>query len=88
MWNLSKNETTNVANVPQEVFPTGMEWPPRSQPGAAGGVRKSTDLLLITAADGHFHLLGRGGRIEKSVQGHQGTLRTFPLIFLHTIFTA
>jgi len=73
MWNLTKNETSTVTTLAQDVFPTAMEWPPKTQSGVAGS-RKGTELLLVTAADGHFHLLGRGARIEKSVQGHQGTI--------------
>jgi intraflagellar transport protein 80 len=72
MWNLAKNETSKVTDVSQEVFPTGMQWPPKLNPGAGASTRKGTELLLVTAADGHFHLLGRGGRVEKSVQGHKG----------------
>jgi len=77
-WNLGKNETIRIVDLGQEVFPTGISWPPKANTGppkantGPSTGRKGGDLLLITAADGYFHLLGRGGRIEKSVQGHKG----------------
>lgn len=78
-WNLAKNETTKVTDVSSELFPTGMQWPPKNGlvGGVGGNVRKGTELLLVTAADGHFHLLGRGGRAEKSVQAHKGYTATY-----------
>jgi len=72
MWNIVKNEVVKVGELPQGVFPTKMVWPPKSPGMVATGARKSSDMLLITSTDGHFYLLGRGARIEKTVQAHKG----------------
>lgn len=71
-WNLGKNETVRITELGQDVFPTGISWPPKASTGPATTGRKGGDLLLIMCADGNFHFLGRGGRIEKTVQGHKG----------------
>lgn len=39
-----------------------------------GGLGKHSDLILITSADGKFHILNRSGRIERSVDAHKGAI--------------
>ncbi|XP_063236778.1 intraflagellar transport protein 80 homolog isoform X2 [Bacillus rossius redtenbacheri] len=70
-WNPATKETATVAELPPEVFPTDMDWFPRPQ---AGGKKQGLDLLLLTAADGKFHLIGKSGRVEKSVDAHKGAV--------------
>ncbi|XP_029173238.1 intraflagellar transport protein 80 homolog [Nylanderia fulva] len=48
-----------------------MQWNPR--PNHISIAKKlSLDALLITTADGKYHLVNRNGRIEKSVDAHKG----------------
>nr|CAD7451808.1 unnamed protein product [Timema tahoe] len=72
-WNLVTNETVKVADLPQELYPTDLHWFPRAQ---VVGKKQGLDLLLITSADGKFHLINRNGRIEKSVDAHKGAVLT------------
>nr|CAD7424961.1 unnamed protein product [Timema monikensis] len=72
-WNLVTNETVKVADLPQELYPTDLHWFPRAQ---VVGKKQGSDLLLITSADGKFHLINRNGRIEKSVDAHKGAVLT------------
>ncbi|XP_058808819.1 uncharacterized protein LOC131674265 isoform X8 [Phymastichus coffea] len=63
-----------VAELPEDFYPTDMQWQPRpAQASGVGAVKKqSLDVLLISTADGKFHLVSRAGRVEKSVQAHTG----------------
>ncbi|KYQ58105.1 Intraflagellar transport protein 80 like protein [Trachymyrmex zeteki] len=47
-----------------------MQWHPR--PNHTASVKKSLDVLLITTADGKYHLINKNGRIEKSIDAHKG----------------
>lgn len=49
-WNLVTKETVQVANLPNELYPTDLHWFPRGQIGKKQG----QDLLLVTAADGMY----------------------------------
>ncbi|XP_018019947.1 intraflagellar transport protein 80 homolog [Hyalella azteca] len=69
-WSLLNAETSKVADLPAEVFPLEMHWMPRS--AIQGGKAGADIIFLLTAADGKFHLVSRKGRIEKSVDAHQG----------------
>ncbi|KAL0273596.1 UNVERIFIED_CONTAM: hypothetical protein PYX00_006229 [Menopon gallinae] len=46
-----------------------MHWFPKVQ---SSGRKQSYELLLITSADGKFHLIHKNGRLEKSVEAHKG----------------
>ncbi|XP_069692429.1 intraflagellar transport protein 80 homolog isoform X2 [Periplaneta americana] len=72
-WNLVTKETIKVADLPNELYPTDLHWFPRGQ---VAGKKQGLDLLLITSADGKFHLINKNGRIEKSVEAHQGAVLT------------
>ena len=66
-WNLVSAETSKVAELPPEFFPTDMHWLPRSTGGG-----KRSDSYLVTSADGRLQLVGKGGRMEKPVEAHRG----------------
>ncbi|XP_023711172.2 intraflagellar transport protein 80 homolog isoform X2 [Cryptotermes secundus] len=72
-WNLVTKETVKVADMPSELYPTDLHWFPRCQ---VAGKKQGQDILLVTAADGKFHLISKNGRIEKSVDAHQGAALT------------
>ncbi|CAL4111796.1 unnamed protein product, partial [Meganyctiphanes norvegica] len=68
-WNLLSTETNKVAELPKEVYPLDLHWLPKT------GSMKSkvgSEVFLMTAADGKFYIVGRNGRIEKSVEAHRG----------------
>lgn len=60
-----------MVDLPNDVHPISMQWPPKSVGVPLAG-KKSNELLLVTATDGRFFLLGRGGRVEKTIQAHNG----------------
>ncbi|XP_015761944.1 PREDICTED: intraflagellar transport protein 80 homolog isoform X2 [Acropora digitifera] len=70
-WNLLSDETTQVAQLPAENFPTDINWFPR---GGGGKKQSQSDLFVLTSTDGKFHLISRNGRIEKSVEAHRGAV--------------
>lgn len=43
-------------------------------PRASGSLGKHGDLILITSADGKFHIMNRNGRIERTVEAHKGAV--------------
>ncbi|GLG95764.1 F-box-like/WD repeat-containing protein ebi [Gryllus bimaculatus] len=68
-WNLVTNETLKVTDLPSDLYPTDLHWFPR-----AHGKKQGLDLLLITAADGKYHLINKNGRFEKTVEAHKGAI--------------
>lgn len=70
-------ETTKIGELSEDFHPTDMHWFPRGHQGGAGGGGKApkgqqTDTYLITSAEGKLQLMGRNGRVEKSVEAHRG----------------
>ncbi|XP_029671491.1 intraflagellar transport protein 80 homolog [Formica exsecta] len=72
-WHL-KNGTvhsTVVTEFSNDFYPTDMQWHPH--PNHISIAKKSSlDVLLITTADGKYHLVNKNGRIEKSINAHKG----------------
>ncbi|KAG8223857.1 hypothetical protein J437_LFUL005420, partial [Ladona fulva] len=69
-WNLNGKTTETVAVLPAEVFPTDLHCLPQKQSSSKIGY----DPILVTSSDGRFHLIGKNGRIEKSVEAHRGAV--------------
>lgn len=69
-WSVSTNQATKVAQLDKEVFATDMQFLPR----VSGTLGKHGDLILITCADGRFHIMNRAGRIERTVEAHKGAI--------------
>ncbi|XP_017775258.1 PREDICTED: intraflagellar transport protein 80 homolog [Nicrophorus vespilloides] len=69
-WNVSSNESTKIAQMGEELLPTDLQFLPR----IGGSLGKLGDLILITSADGKFHVMNRSGRIERSVEAHKGAI--------------
>ena len=85
-WNLVSAETQPVATLPDGFHPTDMHWFPRSQAsgsssssggaggrggGKGGGPAGAQELYLVTSAEGKLQLIGKNGRMEKSVEAHR-----------------
>ncbi|KAG6457329.1 hypothetical protein O3G_MSEX010242 [Manduca sexta] len=62
-----------VATFPDEFYPTGMHLFPKTN---VSGTKHQHDVILISTADGKFHIVNHNGRIEKSVNAHQGACLT------------
>lgn len=69
-WSVSNNTSSKVAQFHKDLYPTDMQFLPRT----SGSVGKHGDIILITAADGKFHILNRNGRIERSIEAHKGAV--------------
>ncbi|KAL3846590.1 hypothetical protein ACJMK2_017565 [Sinanodonta woodiana] len=49
-----------------------MHWFPKASSG--GGRKAGSDLFVLTSTDGKFHIIGKSGRVEKSVEAHKGAV--------------
>ncbi|KAJ1520245.1 hypothetical protein ONE63_004452 [Megalurothrips usitatus] len=70
-WNLMNGETVKITDLPNNLYPTDMHWFPR---GPGSNRKQGSDLLVITSADGKFHLLNRNGRVDRTVDAHKGAV--------------
>ncbi|PBC33240.1 Intraflagellar transport protein [Apis cerana cerana] len=61
-----------ITEFPDDFYPTDMQWHPRPNYAVLITKKQSLDILLITTADGKYHLVNKNGRIEKSVDAHKG----------------
>ncbi|KAL2750901.1 intraflagellar transport protein 80 isoform X1 [Vespula maculifrons] len=64
--------STVITEFSSDFFPTSMQWHPRPNHLITASKKQSLDILLITTADGRFHLVNKNGRIEKSIDAHKG----------------
>lgn len=75
-WNLVSAETQPFAELPQDFHPTDVHWLPKGQASGAGsrgkGGASGSDVFLVTSAEGKLQLIGKNGRMEKSVDAHRG----------------
>ncbi|XP_071638496.1 intraflagellar transport protein 80 homolog isoform X5 [Temnothorax longispinosus] len=73
-WHLEGGiaHSTVVTEFPNDFYPTDMQWHPRPNHTASAAKTSSLDVLLITTADGKYHLVNKNGRIEKSIDAHKG----------------
>ncbi|XP_057652979.1 intraflagellar transport protein 80 homolog [Diorhabda carinulata] len=69
-WSVSTNQSTRITKFNDEICPTDLQFLPRT----GGSLNKQGDLILVTATDGRFHILNKGGRIERSVEAHIGAI--------------
>ncbi|KAI5705513.1 hypothetical protein M8J75_015860 [Diaphorina citri] len=71
-WNLVSKDSVKFCELPSEISPIDFHVYSKSQ-GTLGVKKSGTGQdLLLTSADGRFHLIGKTGRIEKSVESHNG----------------
>ncbi|XP_017875268.1 intraflagellar transport protein 80 homolog isoform X2 [Ceratina calcarata] len=73
-WHLEGGiaHSTVVTEFPDDFYPTDMQWHPRPNYAMLISKKQSLDVLLITTADGKYHLVNKSGRIEKSIEAHKG----------------
>ncbi|XP_054838569.1 intraflagellar transport protein 80 homolog isoform X2 [Eublepharis macularius] len=70
-WNLLTCEATQVAKLPDDIYPIDLHWFPKS----VGGKRQTqAENFVLTSSDGKFHLISKSGRVEKSVEAHCGAV--------------
>ncbi|RZC39328.1 intraflagellar transport protein 80 -like [Asbolus verrucosus] len=69
-WSVSNNQSTKITQLNKDLYPIDMEFLPR----IGGTLGKHGDLILITSADGKFHIMNRSGRIERSIDAHKGAI--------------
>uniref|UniRef100_A0A8D9EYB4 Intraflagellar transport protein 80 homolog n=1 Tax=Cacopsylla melanoneura TaxID=428564 RepID=A0A8D9EYB4_9HEMI len=71
-WNLVNKDSIKFCELPSEVSPIDFHVYSKSQ-GTLGVKKSGTGHdLLLTSADGRFHLISKTGRLEKSVESHNG----------------
>nr|XP_026488740.1 intraflagellar transport protein 80 homolog [Vanessa tameamea] len=68
-WNLVNGECLTVTTFPDDFYPICMHLFPKINMGSS---KHQHDVILIACADGKFHIVNNNGRIEKSVNAHQG----------------
>ncbi|XP_030758484.1 intraflagellar transport protein 80 homolog isoform X2 [Sitophilus oryzae] len=69
-WSVSNNQPTKIAQLDKDLYATDIQFLPRV--GTTLG--KHGDLILVTSADGKFHIINKTGRIERSVDAHKGAI--------------
>ncbi|KAG7311155.1 hypothetical protein JYU34_002142 [Plutella xylostella] len=72
-WNLANSECLTVTTFSEDFFPTGMHLFPKIN---VSSNKHQHDVILISTADGKFHVVNHNGRIEKTVSAHQGACLT------------
>eukprot|EP01135_Chromosphaera_perkinsii_P002827 Nk52_evm17s228 gene=Nk52_evmTU17s228 len=70
-WSQTGEGLGNVCTLPSDTFATDMQWLP-----LGGSLKRgmSSELMVISATDGKFHLVSKTGRIEKTVEAHRGAI--------------
>lgn len=70
-WNMLGEPEGQVCKL--DAYYTAMHWyPVSSKKNQAGG----TDVFAVACTDGSFKIVGRSGRVEKSVEAHRGAVVT------------
>ncbi|NXM70313.1 IFT80 protein, partial [Serilophus lunatus] len=70
-WNPLTSETTPVVKLPEDVYPIDFHWFPRNP---SGKKQSPSESFVLTSSDGKFHLISKLGRVEKSVEAHNGAV--------------
>ncbi|KAL5961867.1 hypothetical protein TSMEX_010180 [Taenia solium] len=74
LWRHSKNRLSPLLTLPEGLFPLAIAaCPPKL---AAVGLNKNAAIttFAVSSTDGHFHLVNKSGRVEKSVEAHRGAV--------------
>jgi len=64
-------ETTSVLQLAKDVFATDLHWFPK---GIGGKKQGPSEVYVLTSTDGKFYFISKNGRIEKSIDAHQGAV--------------
>mmetsp|Transcript_10377 Transcript_10377/g.19632 ORF Transcript_10377/g.19632 Transcript_10377/m.19632 type:complete len:756 (+) Transcript_10377:193-2460(+) len=63
-WEMTGEANGKVCDL--EAYSTDLHWCPTHTKG------QGADIFVVTCTDGTFKILGKNGRLEKSVEAHQG----------------
>ncbi|KAE9554173.1 hypothetical protein FO519_002594 [Halicephalobus sp. NKZ332] len=68
-WSVGKLESTELPSLKGTIYPTGLHFYPR-------GLGKQTvnEVFLLSATDGKIHIITSAGKIEKSIDAHEGAV--------------
>eukprot|EP00227_Mantoniella_beaufortii_P020105 CAMPEP_0197575096 /NCGR_PEP_ID=MMETSP1326-20131121/609_1 /TAXON_ID=1155430 /ORGANISM="Genus nov. species nov., Strain RCC2288" /LENGTH=759 /DNA_ID=CAMNT_0043137801 /DNA_START=154 /DNA_END=2433 /DNA_ORIENTATION=+ len=67
-WDMSGDAGGKVMDL--DTFVTDMQWSPGANKSNAAG----NDVFVVSCTDGTFKIVGRNGRVEKSVEAHRGAV--------------
>ncbi|CAH8475410.1 unnamed protein product [Schistosoma turkestanicum] len=73
-WNLTTDQVVDLFSLPQNVFPTCMDWFPRQRTKQATKSSTGSEIFLLGATDGKCHIISKRGRIERTSDAHQGAV--------------
>uniref|UniRef100_A0A915EGG2 Intraflagellar transport protein 80 homolog n=1 Tax=Ditylenchus dipsaci TaxID=166011 RepID=A0A915EGG2_9BILA len=75
-WSVASGKATiiNAQTIAKDkFFPTSMKIAQKTAGGAASGNKTSLhDTFLVTSTDGKVHLINTSGKVEKTIDAHQG----------------
>lgn len=70
--NLLNNEVVKVSELAGDLYPTDMQWIPKTiTPGRKSG---PPDLFALASSDGKFYLVNKTGKVEKAIDAHKGAV--------------
>lgn len=79
-WNSKTRTATQVAKLPEDFYPTDLQWlchsrstAKSSSSGNTSG-NKANDSLQVSSSDGRFIILNRNARAERIVNAHVGSI--------------
>ncbi|XP_054167279.1 intraflagellar transport protein 80 homolog [Oppia nitens] len=79
-WNVALHEPSKLSDLPKDLYPTDLHCCPKSSKQQLQQQQlqqqKVSDVIVIGASDGKYHFVGRTGRLEKSVEAHNGAVLT------------
>lgn len=79
-WNAKTRLPTQVAKLPDEFYPTDLQWLCSTRPSTKStgsgnnNNNKANDSLLISSNDGRFIMLNRNARAERIINAHVGPI--------------
>ncbi|CAH8496573.1 unnamed protein product [Schistosoma intercalatum] len=73
-WNLISDQVSDLFSLPQNVFPTCMDWHPRQRMKQSTKAPRGSEIFLLGATDGKCHIISKEKRIERTSDAHQGAV--------------
>ncbi|XP_065217449.1 intraflagellar transport protein 80 homolog isoform X2 [Planococcus citri] len=70
-WNLFTKDSIKLYDFPENAYPIDLHCFVRNQGGLK---RQKVEQILLTSADGKFHIIGKNGRTEKTADAHRGAV--------------
>uniref|UniRef100_A0AC35FJS9 Intraflagellar transport protein 80 homolog n=1 Tax=Panagrolaimus sp. PS1159 TaxID=55785 RepID=A0AC35FJS9_9BILA len=66
-WNIGKFDAQSLPALKSSIYPTGLHFYPRSL-----GRSTTNDIFLLPSTDGKIQILTGAGKIEKTIDAHEG----------------